>query len=94
MLAERRAERMSAEVSTVSIKICSALLAPVTRPATPARQIISTFVPMQTTRRPKAARPYLRFRRFITPARAMAIPAPKNQTLKTALEESLNVVAM
>jgi hypothetical protein len=94
MLADRRAERMKVEVSTVSITTCPAALAPITRPATPARQIMSTFVTMQTTRRPKAARPYLRFRRFRTPVRAMAIPVPKNQTLKTALEESRNVVAI
>jgi len=59
-----------------------------------AKQTMSRFVPMHAARRPKAASPYRRFRKFKTPPRAIAIPAPKNQTLAAGLEESRNVVAM
>jgi len=70
------------------------MLAPVACPATTAKQIMRTFDAMQVARRPKASRPYRRFKRFSSPQRAIAIPVPKNQTLAVGVEERRNVVAI
>lgn len=94
MLAERTTERMRAEISTLSNTARSAALAPVTRPATTAKQTMRTFAPMHAALRPEAPRPYRRFRKFKIPPKVIAIPAPKNQTFATGLEDRRNVVAM
>ena len=67
---------------------------PVTRPATAPKQTMRTLAPMHAARRPKAARPYRRFKKFKIPPSAIAIPAPKNQTLALGVEERRNVVAI
>ena len=93
-LAERIAERTSDESSNVSMTTCSAAAAPVARPATAAKHSMSTLAPMHAARSPNAAWPYRLFNKFRTPASAIAIPAPKNQTLAPGVDERLNVVAM
>jgi len=94
-LAERTAERMNVDTSIAIMMTRSVKLARVTPPAIPAKPAIMRLVPMHTARRPGAARPYRRLSKFRTPARAMAIPDPKNQTLPAGVaDESRNVVTM